>query len=79
MSELRPERNLSVIKTNRADNTAYVAYCGLHRFGTACRHWTNNVVALSLVERLMGCKFEDGYHPHVSIKVSEEVDIYNDT
>jgi hypothetical protein len=79
VSEFPDERDLSVISTNRADNTAYVAYCGLHRFGTACRHWTNNVVALSLIERLMGCKFEDGNHPHVSIKISEEVDIYNES
>ena len=76
--ENKDERDVQVLNTNRKDNTAYVALCGLHPFGSECRHWTNTVIRLDLIEKLMRCKFEDGQHYFVAIKVSETVDIYAD-
>ena len=76
--ERKPERDVQVLNTNRKDNTAYVALCGLHPFGTSCRHWTNTVIRLDLIEELMRCKFEDGQHSYVAIKVNEDIDIFAD-
>jgi hypothetical protein len=71
------KKHIEVISTNRKNNTAYVAVQVDEPFYSA---W-NAEVYLNWIESVMGCKFDDGFHPFVRCNIDEliqfsPVDIY---
>jgi len=57
---------IEVIETNRSRNSAYVCWRQDNPY------WATNVeVNLDWIESIIGCKFDDGVHPFVTIRYDE--------
>ena len=68
--EVKPlVKYVQVLTTCRENNTAYVAesYRFVHHLEEIKRDdkWWNWVLPLNVIEKMFGCKFEDGRHPYV--------------